>query len=79
MEQPESYRNQVLPKTIKARVSIEAGVAQPWYQFIGDSGVAISLEHFGASASSPVLFNEFGFTVENVVNAAKESMRKANG
>ena len=79
LEQPESYRNQVLPKTIKARVSIEAGVAQPWYQFIGDSGVAISLEHFGASASSPVLFNEFGFTVENVVNAAKESMRKANG
>ena len=79
MEQPESYRNQVLPKTIKARVSIEAGVAQPWYQYIGDSGVPISVESFGASASASVLFKEFGFTVENVVSAAKESIRNANG
>ena len=79
MEQPESYRNQVLPKTIKARVSIEAGVAQPWYQYIGDSGVPISVESFGASASASVLFKEFGFTVDNVVSAAKESIRNANG
>jgi transketolase len=79
MEQPESYRNQVLPKKIKARVSIEAGVAQPWYQYIGDSGVPISVESFGASASASVLFKEFGFTVDNVVSAAKESIRNANG
>jgi len=79
MNQPESYRNDVLPKNLKARVSIEAGVAQPWYQFIGDAGVAVSLEHFGASASASVLFKEFGFTVENIVKAAKESLRKANG
>ena len=79
MEQPESYRNEILPKGIKARVSIEAGVAQSWYQFIGDSGVAVSLEHFGASASASVLFKEFGFTIENIVAAAKESMKKANG
>ena len=79
MEQPESYRNEVLPKGLKARVSIEAGVAQPWYQFIGDSGVAVSLEHFGASASASVLFKEFGFTVEKIVAAAKESIKKANG
>jgi len=79
MNQPENYRNDVLPKSLRARVSIEAGVAQPWYQFIGDAGVAVSLEHFGASASAPVLFKEFGFTVENIVNAAKESIRKANG
>jgi transketolase len=79
MEQPESYRNQVLPQIVKARVSIEAGVAQPWYQFIGDSGVAVSLEHFGASASASVLFTEFGFTVEKIVSAAKESIKKANG
>jgi transketolase len=79
MNQPENYRNDVLPKNLRARVSIEAGVAQPWYQFIGDAGVAVSLEHFGASASAPVLFKEFGFTVENIVNAAKESIRKANG
>jgi len=79
MNQPENYRNDVLPKNLRARVSIEAGIAQPWYQFIGDAGVAVSLEHFGASASAPVLFKEFGFTVENIVNAAKESIRKANG
>jgi transketolase len=79
MEQPESYRNEVLPKVIKARVSIEAGVAQPWHQFIGDSGVAVSIEHFGASASASVLFKEFGFTVEKIVEAAKESIKKANG
>ncbi|MCX6450011.1 MAG: transketolase, partial [Actinobacteria bacterium] len=68
MEQSESYQNQVLPKTIKARVSIEAGVAQPWYQFIGDSGVSICVGSFGASASASVLFKKFGFTVENVVS-----------
>ena len=79
MEQPESYRNEVLPKGIRARVSIEAGVAQPWYQFIGDSGVAVSLEHFGASATASVLFKEFGFTIEKIVSAAKESIKKANG
>ena len=72
-------RNQVLPQVVKARVSIEAGVAQPWYQFIGDNGVAVSLEHFGASASASVLFKEFGFTIEKIVAAAKESIKKANG
>jgi len=66
-------------KAVKARVSIEAGIAQPWYRFLGDAGVAVSLEHFGASASAPLLFKEFGFTVENIVKAAKESIAKVNG
>lgn len=79
MEQPASYREQVLPNAVKARVSIEAGIAQPWYRFLGDAGVAVSLEHFGASASAPLLFKEFGFTVENIVKAAKESIAKVNG
>ena len=78
MEQSEDYRNEVLPKSIKARVSIEAGVAQPWYRFIGDSGIAISVEKFGASASGDVMFREYGFTVENIVNAVKESIKKSN-
>ena len=78
MEQSEDYRNEVLPKSIKARVSIEAGVAQPWYQFIGDSGIAISVEKFGASARGDIMFREYGFTVENVVNAVKESIKKSN-
>jgi transketolase len=78
MEQSESYRNEVLPKSMKARVSIEAGVAQPWYRFIGDSGVAISVEKFGASASGEILFKEYGFTVDNIISAAKESIKKSN-
>ena len=79
MEQPASYREQVLPNAVKARVSIEAGIAQPWYRFLGDAGVAVSLERFGASASAPLLFKEFGFTVDNIVKAAKESIAKVNG
>ena len=73
-QQDQSYKEKVLPKSVKARVSIEAGIAMPWYKFIGDYGVAVSLEHFGASASATTLFKEFGFTVENVVNAAKQSI-----
>ena len=79
MEQSEDYRNEVLPKSIKARVSIEAGVAQPWYRFIGDSGIAISVEKFGASASGDIMFREYGFTVDNIINAVKESIKKSNG
>jgi transketolase len=76
-EQDQSYQEQVLPKRIRARVSIEAGIAMSWHKLIGDVGVAVSLEHFGASASAPVLFNEFGFNVDNVVVAAKESIAKS--
>lgn len=78
MEQSEDYRNEVLPKSIRARVSIEAGVAQPWYRFIGDSGIAISVEKFGASASGDIMFKEYGFTVENIINAVKTSIQKSN-
>lgn len=77
LEQEQSYQDQVLPKQIRARVSIEAGIAMPWHKLIGDAGVAVSLEHFGASASASVLFNEFGFNVDNVVTAAKESIAKS--
>jgi transketolase len=73
-EQDEKYQKEVLPKEVKARVSIEAGIAMPWHKLIGDSGIAVSLEHFGASASASVLFNEFGFNVENVVASAKQSI-----
>ena len=59
--------------------SIEAGIAQGWREFIGDYGVAVSLEHFGASASAGVLFKEFGFTPEKIVEAAKNSIAKVRG
>ena len=75
--QDQSYRDSVLPLTVRARVSVEAGIAQGWREWIGDCGVAVSLEHFGASASATKLFSEFGFTPEKVAAAAKESMKKA--
>ena len=75
--QDESYQDSVIPKNVKARVSVEAGIAQGWHEFIGDSGVAVSLEHFGASASASVLFKEFGFTPEKVAQAAQLSIAKS--
>jgi len=76
-QESESYRESVLPSAIRARVSIEAGIAQGWRELIGDSGVAISLDHYGASASAGHLFKEYGFTPENVVSAALSSIQKA--
>ena len=75
-EQSPEYRNSVIPADVKARVSIEAGVALSWRDIIGDAGVSVSLEHFGASASAATLFKEFGFTAENVANAALHSIKK---
>lgn len=74
----DSYRESVLPSPIRARVSIEAGIAQGWREMIGDCGVAISLEHYGASAAAGHLFKEYGFTPENVVSAALSSIKKAS-
>jgi len=66
-QESESYRESVIPRSA-LRVSIEAGIAQGWREYVGDSGVIISLDHYGASASASQLFAEFGFTVENVVS-----------
>lgn len=68
-EQSRTYRDEVLPPAISNRVSVEAGIAQGWRELIGDKGTSISLEHYGASASASVLFKEFGFTPEAIVNA----------
>jgi transketolase len=76
-EQDEAYRESVLPSGVKARVSVEAGIALGWRGVIGDAGRAVSLEHFGASAAAGVLFKEFGFTGEKVVEAARESIASA--
>ncbi|CAB4780428.1 unannotated protein [freshwater metagenome] len=73
-EQPQTYRNQVLPPAVKARVSIEAGVKQGWREYVGDHGVSISLERFGASASASKLFAEFGFTPEKIVESVLRSL-----
>jgi transketolase len=68
-EQSRTYRDEVLPPSISNRISVEAGIAQGWHELIGDKGTAISLEHYGASASASVLFKEFGFTPQAIVEA----------
>ena len=72
-EQTPAYRESVLPKK-SLRVSIEAGIAQGWREYVGDSGVIISLDHFGASASGNKLFTEFGFTPNAIVNKVKKAL-----
>ncbi|MGQ4496648.1 transketolase [Dermabacteraceae bacterium P13101] len=76
-EQDAEYRESVLPSAVKARVSVEAGIAMPWHRYLGDAGRAVSLEHYGASADADTLFAEFGFTAENVAAAARESIAAA--
>ena len=72
-EQDQSYKNSVLSPGV-VKISIEVGIAQGWRELIGDSGVAISLEHYGASADAKRLFNEFGFSVDNVVAQVKKAI-----
>lgn len=78
-EQDQEYRESVIPKNVKARVSVEAGLAEPWYRLIGDDGVAVSIEHYGESADGALLMKKFGFTVDNVVAAAKKSLQNVEG
>ena len=63
---------------MKARVSVEAGVAQGWREVVGDHGRIVSIEHYGASADYKTLYREFGFTTEATVAAAKESIAAVN-
>ncbi|EHR60864.1 transketolase [Saccharomonospora cyanea] len=76
-QQDQAYRDAVIPPTVKARVAVEAGVAQPWYRFVGDAGEIVSIEHFGASADYKTLFEKFGITTEAVVAAARRSLAKS--
>ena len=73
--QDQAYRDTVIPPVVKARVSVEAGVAQGWREVIGDHGTCVSLEHFGASADYATIFQKFGITAEAVVLAAEDSLR----
>jgi transketolase len=75
--QDASYKDTVLPPTVKARVSVEAAVAQGWREIVGDHGRSISIEHFGASADYQRLYDEFGITAEAVAAAAKDSIESA--
>ncbi|MGB5529120.1 MAG: transketolase C-terminal domain-containing protein, partial [Ignavibacteriaceae bacterium] len=76
--QSEEYKESVLPKSIKARVSIEAGVKQGWERYLGDYGEAISIERYGASAPYEIIFKEYGFTKESIVSAVKRVLDRWN-
>lgn len=69
-EQTTDYRDSVIPHNVPARVSIEAGVSLGWHRWVGDHGVTIGLDRFGASGPGPVLVKQFGFTADNIVRAA---------
>ena len=73
-EQTDAYREHVLPRGVRARVSVEAGIALSWHKLVGDAGRSVSLEHYGASAAGATLFTEFGITADAVVAAARESI-----
>lgn len=73
-EQDQAYIDEVLPPEVTARVSVEAGIAMPWYRWLGQRGRAVSLEHYGASAPAAELFERFGFTVDAVHDAARASL-----
>ncbi|WP_168581576.1 transketolase [Gephyromycinifex aptenodytis] len=73
-EQDESYRHEVLPPQVRARVAVEAAHPMTWYRYVGDAGRVVGLDHFGASADATTLFTEFGFTPEDVASEAKASL-----
>jgi transketolase len=75
-DQDESYRREVLPSTIRARVSVEAGITAPWRLFTGDAGASIGVDHFGASADYKKLYQGFGITAERVAAAARDSLAR---
>ncbi|WP_082368814.1 transketolase [Arthrobacter sp. ERGS1:01] len=77
-QQTPAYKESVLPAAVTARVSVEAGLALGWKEFVGDTGQSISLEHFGASADYKRLFQEFGITTHAVTTAAKNTLTTAN-
>ncbi|MDP5182450.1 transketolase [Blastococcus sp. BMG 814] len=76
-DQDQSYKDEVLPPSVRARVSVEAGVPMGWREFVGDAGRIVGLTHYGASAAYTVLYEEFGLTDEAVVAAARESLEAA--
>ena len=75
-KQDQSYRDQVLPPSITARVSVEAGATFGWARWVGDRGVSLGIDHYGASAPAPTIFKEFGFTPDNVAKLVRGVLGK---
>ncbi|HNO76179.1 MAG TPA: transketolase [Nitrosomonas mobilis] len=77
--QQQSYRDEVLPPSIPARLAVELGVSQGWHRYLGDRGDTLGIEHFGASAPANALLHEYGFTVNNVVERARALLASISG
>ncbi len=75
-KQDDKYKNSVIPRDVKARVAVEAGIEMGWRKWLGDDGVFIGMTGFGASAPGKVCFKEFGITPENVANAARDLVKR---
>ncbi|AVT57495.1 transketolase [Pectobacterium versatile] len=74
-KQDAAYREAVLPKAVAARVAIEAGIADYWFKYVGLNGAIVGMTSFGESAPAELLFEEFGFTVDNVVEKAQALLK----
>jgi transketolase len=72
LQQPQEYRDRVLPPSVTARVAVEAGVPEPWRRFVGDRGSVVGIDHYGASADQATLFEQFGFTADAVATAVRK-------
>lgn len=75
-QQPERYRNSVLPRAVRSRIAVEAGSTLGWHKYVGDKGTVIGIDHFGSSAPGTVLMQEYGFTVEHVCECAEEMVKR---
>ena len=75
-QQPSEYREQVLPSKVRARVAIEAASSDFWRKYVGLDGAVVGIDHFGASAPAKILFEQFGFTVSNVVETAMQVINR---
>ena len=75
-EQSAEYKESVLPAAVTARVAVEAATPFGWHKYVGLKGETVTIDHFGASAPAKILFEEFGFTVDNVVKKAMAVLRK---
>jgi transketolase len=75
-KQSDEYKEKVLPSSVKNILSVETGVKQGWEKYVGDAGDSVSLEHFGASAPYETIYQEFGFTPENIAARAEELIQK---
>jgi len=75
LQQSEAYQEQVLPRHVRRRLAVEAGASMPWYRFVGLDGRVVAMDHFGSSAPAELLYQQYGFTVEHVLDVAEDMLK----